>query len=202
MEDVLTYVPHRGVTVASPGPVAALGTTATQIRLKQSTPDSPLRFMAGTIKKGAARLGTMVSDGQVANPKTHGFAARTTILPRSRLRKSGTAYHALVPEDRDAVPNVASNLMSSYTLLENEANSNFGSLFQDEPDGYKPPPGAMLRGGNYPSVYNSDEPPENSQLLRISLLDGNSASSNEGQNQNQFKTFVTDKMIPFKMTKT
>lgn len=184
MEDVLNYVPRRGVTIASPGPVATLGTTATQIRLKSSSPDSPLRFEKGTVKKQAARLGTMVSDGQVANPISKGNGYTAEIPLRGRLRKQGTRYQALVPEDRDAITNVATNIMNSYTILKNEVNSNFGSLFQDLPDGYKPPPGAMLRGGNFPTMYGSDDPPESSVDFE------------------KYRALITNDMIPFQFSRT
>lgn len=170
METVLTELPPSGfldnwTRVPTPGNKASIGATATQFRLKQSAPYMASRFETGTTGLSSHSLGSnSANGGQVSDLTGWRSNDARVIQPKSsRLRNYGVKVTSIRPsQDRSFLPISKQIDKYDWQLKVDAATSNYGSLFEDLPHGYAPPPGSLLRGGNYPGVTNilGDRPPQ------------------------------------------
>lgn len=138
----------------SPGPVGSVGDCLLRVRLKHDCPDAPLRWEKGS---GNILNGTNLQDGMKLNIASKGGPAicleNTWEGGRSFKTKVGWIYQDVRTTDRATMPLIGNTPRYNWN---NQVATTFkanviGEKFLPLPGGYKPPPGTMLRGGNYPT---------------------------------------------------
>ena len=155
MDTILYKVPLNGKFVPTPGNKSVIGATATQFRLKQTEPNFPRRFIPSTVGKHASRLGSDSANGDDRDvfSGARPYQIRTYSVKDSRLRNRGVKVTDIKPtQDRVEMERLNEVPRYAWKLKVDEAQSNYGALFEDLPGGYGPPPGALLRGNNYPEA--------------------------------------------------
>jgi hypothetical protein len=152
--ETLSYRSNYAKTfVPTPGNVASVGATATQFRLKQSTPEMPNRYYAANVGNNAARLGSNTINGTATNRYANGPQAALSVstVGDSRIRNRGfVVSDNYVNQGRQEEPILNQKPRYSWKLKVDEAQSDYGTLFQDLPGGYGPESNTLLRGTSYP----------------------------------------------------
>lgn len=155
MEDLIYELPLRQPITVSAESKGKIGTTATQVRLKQTGVYDAPRFARGSTGVDSKWRGSYVSSGQQVNPNNGGVvgSATATVVRPSRRRLRGTVITSNYPNQsrRQLVFALQVPYLSWKQKLA-EATSDYGSEFSDLPNGYSPEPGTTLRGGNYPTA--------------------------------------------------
>jgi hypothetical protein len=177
METLLYYQRANPTPVPTPGTHASIGATATQVRLKQTTPDLRSRFQKDSTGAGALRFGSDSTGGTKRSLMngSYKYKTKTILVKDAHLRNRGVRVRDLRPtQDRHEEPVLAMVPRYSWKLKENQVTSNYGVLFQDMPGGYAPQPGDVLRGTSYPrslTIMEEDKPPDDILTLLKKKLD-------------------------------
>lgn len=147
----------------SPGAVGSVGDCLIQSRLKQNTPDSPMRWQYGTVGKDSILKGTNLQDGMKLNIATMGGPAKTIDSNwggrREFKTRVGWIYQDLRQVDKSVIPIMGNTPNYSWNnkIATTYKATISGDKFLPMPGGYSAAPGTMLRGGNYPTATNEEE---------------------------------------------
>ena len=141
-----------------PGPVASVGDTLTQIRLKQSAPDLNPRYAQWSSDEFMKFHGTNVQDGRKKNFMTGGDTAKTVrknlpFKPGFKTQQ-GWIHQDIVPTDRTrntkmgGLPQFGWKSQVASVLRAKVS----GESFLPVPQGYKSQ--GLPRGGQYPRIID------------------------------------------------
>jgi hypothetical protein len=161
----------------SPGPVGSVGDCLIQTRLKQNTPDSPMRWEYGSVGRDSITKGTNLQDGMKLNIASAGGPA-TTIDSNWGGRDSfkisrGWIFQDIRLPDKSVIPLYGSTPGYSWN---NQVATTYranvtGEKFLPVPGGYMPPPGTILRGNAYPKSAESDPSQDIINKMETSLIE-------------------------------
>lgn len=145
-----------------PGAVGSVGDVNLAPRLKQSSPDMPLRYDRHFSGKNEVFLGSNVTDGQHINYDSGGAGARTIDSNWGGRRhfkvRHGYIFQDMREPDTSSQPFVAATPQYKW---KNQVATVYqakrtGDQFLPLPGGYLPEPHQVLRGGTFPRTTDVD----------------------------------------------
>ena len=169
MQAIVDPVYFKRTQVISPGVVGSVGDTLGTVRLKQSTPDMPMRYAKEFYGKNEEKMGSNVQDGFSYSYTSGGGPSRTLELSwdNRTKRNHGFAYQDLRQVDKRMEPIVGST--GRYTWNNKVATTieakHTGDLFYPLPSAFTPT--SMTRGSQYPTITDIIGPEDFSSAIGI-----------------------------------
>lgn len=160
MESISAYRPrnrHMNDRI-QPGSVGPVGDVLGAVRLKQSTPDMPMRWDKVFSLENAPRMGSNVQDGQQVSWETGGGFPEvvSSSFQGGRQFRTNRGYRIENVTEADMMVEPFVSSLGDYTWRNKVATVyqalRTGEQFLPLPGGYQPDPGELMRGGNFPTV--------------------------------------------------
>lgn len=176
MESISAYRPrnrHMNDRI-QPGSVGPVGDVLGGVRLKQSTPDMPMRWDKVFSLENAPRMGSNVQDGQQVSWQSGGGFPEvvSTSFGGGRQFRTSRGYRIEDITEADMMVEPFVSSLGDYTWRNKVATVyqalRTGEQFLPLPGGYQPHPGELLRGGNFPTVVATAggiEPPAGNNVV-------------------------------------
>lgn len=159
VDPLIQNVTIQNVTSCYAAPVGVIGDPVARPRVRQSAPWMPWAYDPyWTVARAAKCLGANVQNGDQPATVRGTYGAHTLDANwdgnRTNKHQYGFTMHSVQPPDKSRDPVLRSLGRQSWEskLARTVQAKRLGKLFSVLPYGYAPAKGAVLRGGNFPTV--------------------------------------------------